>query len=115
MLRAAPVALVAAAALLLAAAAGAMTPSVALAASLKPSLQATYDRHKTGFRFTTVVCKIAASGVSARCQARFTAPAERALGVLQINATINRSTGGVSYQPVSITCTDSKSGAKITC
>jgi hypothetical protein len=114
-LRAWPAALAAAAVLLCSPAAGAITPSAALARSLKPSIQATYNRHHTGFLFTTVSCKIAASGLTATCQARFTAAAERAVGVLQIDAKINRSTGGVSYQPVSIACRDAKSAAKITC
>jgi hypothetical protein len=35
--------------------------------------------------------------------------------VLQVDAKINRSTGAVSYQAVSLACTDSKTGAKITC
>ncbi|HUY72435.1 MAG TPA: hypothetical protein VMV08_09340 [Gaiellaceae bacterium] len=105
----------AAVALAASATAGAITPSAALARSLKPSIQATYTKHKTGFLFTTVSCKIAASGATATCQAHFTAKAERALGVLRVAAKINRSTGAVSYQAVSLACTDSKTGAKITC
>jgi hypothetical protein len=114
-LRPSSLGLVAAAALALSSSAAAATPSVALANSLKPSLQATYDKHKSGFKFTVVSCKVAASGTTATCQAHFSATAERALGVLKVDVKIDRSTGGVSYQAVSIACTDSKSGAKITC
>jgi hypothetical protein len=106
---------VAALAFAVCATAGAMTPSAALARSLKPSIQATYTKHKTGFLFTTVSCKIAASGTNATCQAHFTAKAERAVGVLLVDAKINRSTGAVSYQAVSLSCADSKTGAKVTC
>ncbi len=115
MLRGPAVGLLVAAALVLPASAGAVTPSVALARSLKPSLQATYDKHKAGFKFTVVSCKIAASGTTAACEAHFSATAERALGVLKVEVKIDRSTGGVSYQAVSIACTDSKSGAKFKC
>jgi hypothetical protein len=108
-------ALAAAAAMLLALspAAAAITPSAALARSLKPSLQATYDRHKLGFRFTTVSCRIAASGTTATCEAHFSAAPERALGVLTVDVKINRSTGAVGYQAVALRCTDSKTGAKL--
>jgi hypothetical protein len=88
--------------------ASAASPAVALAASLKRSMQASYTEHKTGFVFTAVVCKLAATGTTATCQAHFTATSIRAIGVIQVNAKIDRSTGGVSYQPVSIKCTDSK-------
>jgi hypothetical protein len=108
-------ALVAALAFAMCATAAAATPSAMLAKSLKPKIQATYKAHKSGFTFTTVTCKIAASGATAVCQAHFTDKAARALGVLGVDAKINRSTGGVTWQAVSIKCTDAKTGAKFKC
>jgi hypothetical protein len=94
------------------ASATAATPSAMLAKTLKTSMQATYDQHKSGFVFTTVTCKIASTGRTARCQAHFTDKAARLLGVIQVSIEI-ASSGGVQYQPTSITCTDSKTGAKL--
>ena len=97
------------------AAATAATPSAMLAKSLKSSLQATYNAHHSGFKFTTLTCKIAAAGTTASCQAHFTDASARAVGVLQVHVTIDRSTGAVNYKAVSIKCTDSKTGKAFAC
>jgi hypothetical protein len=115
LLRAGAIALTAAAALAAGPPAGAATPAARLAKSLKTSMQAYYHKGTPGLKITTVTCKIAASGATARCHAHFTVKSERAVGVFQVAATIDRSTGGVRTRTLSVTCKDSKTGAKLTC
>ena len=107
--------LAAAGALAAGAPAGAATPApaVTLAKVIKKAMQKSYDQHKVAFTFTTVTCKIASTGTTAACQAHFTDKAAQLVGVIQVAVTIKPKTGEVDYQPTSIACNDSKTGAKL--
>jgi hypothetical protein len=109
------IAVAAVVALIASASAGATTPAAALAKGLKTDMQRNYDQHHVGFVFTTVTCKIAANGATARCQAHFTSKGAGLIGVIQVNVTSNASGAGVQYNPVSIACKDSKTGKAVKC
>jgi hypothetical protein len=90
--------------------AAASSPAAGLAKQLKASMQAYYK--KTGLKITTASCKIAASGSSARCNVRFAAPAARAVGVFVVSVT-QTSRGEAQTKTLSVSCKDSKTGAKL--
>ncbi len=73
-------------------------------------MQAYYK--KAGLKITTATCKIAASGSSARCNVHFAAPAARAVGVFVVGVT-ETSSGEARTKTLSVSCKDSKTGAKL--
>ena len=106
---------IAAVALVVPSIAGAANPNRQLAASLKGSMSTYYAKAEPGLKITTVTCKIAAAGTTARCQAKFTMVAKRAKGVFQLAIQIDRSTGGVTTHTVSAKCADAKTNRAISC
>jgi hypothetical protein len=90
--------------------AGATSPAAGLAKQLKASMQAYYK--KAGLKITTATCKIAAGGSSARCNVHFAAPAARTVGVFVIGVT-ETSSGEARTKTLSVSCKDSKTGAKL--
>ncbi len=117
-LRAAGVALGAAAALLVVTPAGsASRPGAAamLAASLKTSMRSYYARTWPGLRLTGVTCTLSANEQHGSCQARFTLASRGLVGVFGLSETIDRSSGVVHTRTVSLACTNPKSGARASC
>jgi hypothetical protein len=108
-------ALVATASLLACASASAATPAQMLAAKLKADMQSYYTKTQPGLKLTRVTCTIAKPGTSARCQARFAVPKQRAVGLFVLAIKIDTATGGVTTKTVSATCKDAKTGAKLSC
>lgn len=98
------------AALVLPLAAGATSPAAGLAKQLKASMQAYYK--KAGLKITTTSCKIAGNQESARCNVHFAAPAARAVGLFVVRVT-ETSAGEAKTKTLSVTCKDSKTGAKL--
>ncbi len=90
--------------------AGAASPAAGLAKQLKASMQAYYK--KAGLTITTASCKIAASRSSARCNVHFAAPAARVVGVFVVSV-VETSSGEARTKTLSVSCKDSKTGAKL--
>jgi hypothetical protein len=94
--------------------AGGVTPAQGLARQLKTSMQAYYARSVPGLRFTTVTCKISADRASARCNAHFTVASKHAAGVFVV--AVAAATGGkVTTKTLSVTCRDTRTGARRAC
>jgi hypothetical protein len=95
--------------------ASAATPAKLLAATLKPSMQHYYDAHDPGLEITAVTCSLNAAETSAHCTARFTVTPEKLTGVFGLDATIDRTTGGVTTKTVSDRCTSVTTHKRVTC
>jgi predicted acyltransferase len=114
LLRIGTLAAVGAAVLGLSGAASAATPAVALAKQLKTSMQSYYAKGNPGLKITTVTCTIAKDRTSARCHAHFTVVSKHALGVFVV-AIQGVGGGNASTKTLSVSCTDSRTGAKRAC
>ena len=96
------------------AAALALTPAQGLARRLKASMTSYYAKSDPGLKFTTVTCKIATDGTTARCNARFTVVSKHASGVFVVAVTGGVG-GNVSTKTLSVSCKDIRTGTKIAC
>jgi hypothetical protein len=106
----------AAALVLVAGATAATDPAAAqLAKALKANMQKTIGPKVPGIRFTTVTCTLTKDHTKGHCAAHFSRPKDRVVGVYQIAITVNTQTGGVHTRTTSISCKDSKTGAKVIC
>jgi hypothetical protein len=97
-----------------AAAALALTPAQGLARRLKASMTSYYAKSDPGLKFTTVTCKIATDGTTARCNARFTVASKHAAGVFVVSVT-GGAGGNVTTKTLSVSCKDTRTGKKIAC
>jgi hypothetical protein len=88
---------------------------VALAKSLKADIQKKIGPQIPGFTVTKVTCTLVKSHKSGRCKAYFTRKLERAKGVYVIAVTVNTKTGVIRPRTLSVSCTDTKTGARVGC
>jgi hypothetical protein len=109
-----PLAAAGLAALATSATAGAVTPAAGLAKQLKASMQAYYEKGNPGLKITTVTCKIARNRTTARCNAHFKVASKHALGVFVVSVQ-GASGGSVTTKTLSVSCQDSRTGAKRAC
>lgn len=84
-----------------------------LAAVLKPAIQ---KRYTNGDVFSRVTCDVPSmKATRATCNAYFTNTGEQLKGVFHVDVTIARSTGNITWQEKSVSCTDLKSGKTLAC
>ena len=114
MLRVGTLAVFTAAVLSLTGAASAASPAVGLAKQLKTSMQSYYAKGNPGLKITTVTCAIASDRTSARCHAHFTVVSKHALGVFVV-AIHGVGGGNATMKTLSVSCSDSRTGAKRAC
>jgi hypothetical protein len=96
------------------AAALALTPAQGLARRLKASMTSYYAGSDPGLKFTTVTCKIATDGTTARCNARFAVASKNAAGVFVVSVR-GGAGGNVTTKTLSVSCKDTRTGKKIAC
>jgi hypothetical protein len=88
---------------------------LALAKSLKADIQKRIGPQIPGFEVTKVTCTLVKSHKSGRCKAYFVRKLERAKGVYVIAVTVNTNTGVIKPRTLSVSCTDTKTGAPLGC
>ena len=88
---------------------------LALAKSLKADIQKRIGPQIAGFKVTKVTCTLVKSHKSGRCNAYFVRTLERAKGVYVIAVTVNTKTGVIKPRTLSVSCTDTKTGAPLGC
>ena len=77
-------------------------------------MQAYYAKGNPGLEITTVTCAIAKDRTTARCHAHFTVVSKHAAGVFVV-AIQGVGGGNATTKTLSVTCKDSRTGAKRAC
>jgi len=87
--------------------------SAKLAAALKPAIQKVY---RNGDAFSRVTCDVpSTTATQATCNAYFENTGQQLEGVFHVVVKIARSSGNITWQAKSVSCTDLKSGKPVAC